>query len=161
MFESFDTPVEYEEKVKEDDKIRLVKVGKFKINNINFQYLIEYLKDEKAFLMNFIRILETERKVFSSTDDLNDLSKKEVLSVFSTVIQIIYDFKNQHEVIQAEIQVESEKKHFVYLGLIKKFFKEYEVEVLKTKSNFSIFLKKNKKIDFSFSKLFKHLKGEQ
>lgn len=120
--ESLNSPVAYSKVKKEETNERIVIVGLFNINNKTFEYLVEYLKEERA--MNFIfHQLINNKAVYNIQ---NNLSKQEVLSVFSTVKVIISEYINFVDSIYFEAA--NEKLYNIYRKMFNTMINDFEFE---------------------------------
>ena len=148
--ESFDSPVDVTYSI-ESTGTSKVYSGYFVVIDKEFMILIELLNSEKAMLVNFYQKQDNQ---WLEKQTLN-LSKEEVLSVFSTIINETQVFlKNMDFLV---IQPNDSKKFTVYNQLVRKFDKKHEFNV--STDNRSIFLERKSKIldtkIFSILKFFK------
>jgi len=114
IFESLDSPVKYT--VKEFELAgRVFKSGTFTINKKNFNFIIEII-ELKRMGFAFSRTSNSGE----SMGDLNDLSTKEVLSVFSTIHSIIEYFAENNQIDIIEFSSTTLDKVTLYTKLAKK-----------------------------------------
>ena len=150
LLESFDTPLKVKY-TKENTSESKVQKGYFEINNKEFMILIEILNVEKAMLVNFYQKIDNTW-VEKQTDNL---SKIEVLSVFSTIINEVQLYLKKCDFLI--LQPNDSKKFTIYNQLVKKFNKLQEFNV--STDGKSIFLeRKNKILDITIFTKLKYFK---
>ena len=151
LLESFDTPLKVKYTKESTDESKVQK-GYFEINNKEFMILIEILNVEKAMLVNFYQKIDNTW-VEKQTDNL---SKIEVLSVFSTIINEVQLYLKKCDFLI--LQPNDSKKFTIYNQLVKKFNKLQEFNV--STDGKSIFLeRKNKILDITIFNKFKNFKS--
>ncbi len=148
IFESFDTPVKVKYQI---EKISTVHRGYFNIDSKKFMILIEILNDEQAMLVNFYQNIDNiwvEKRT-------ENLSKVEVLSVFSTVINEVQRFLKDCNFLI--LQPNEPKKFTIYNQLVKRFNNQGEFNI--STDGKSIFLeRKDKTLNISIFKKLKNLR---
>jgi hypothetical protein len=154
MKESFDSPVEYIIEKVENLGSSKAYHGFFKINDKQFLFVVEKLLDEKAMLINFWQVIAGG--FAKTTDDLNNLTKKEALSVFSTMKKVFEDFSKDVDIV--ELQATSKKKFSIYKKMANLQNSEWsmtsdmdEKEIYLTRKNVNV-LKDKIKFNFKIKK---------
>jgi hypothetical protein len=120
FMESFDSPVNFSKNTRQDTE-EIVQTGYFIIDDIRFNYRIDFQKEDKELMFSFNQEKEDD---FSMKDE-NNLIKSQVLSVFSTIKEIISPWIDKSDYIMLEPT--TEKKFQVYLAMIKKFVHGFEI----------------------------------
>lgn len=116
--ESFDSGVQFSKRI-ERHGITFVQNGEFSVNDKQFIYKLEIEMDEMTFSFH----QNTQSGL--SMDDENNLNKKEVLSVFSTVLDIVKEYKDEVDLILLEPT--TKKKFDVYFAIAKRFTDDFDV----------------------------------
>jgi hypothetical protein len=150
IFESFDTPVKVKYQI-EKEKNSTVHRGYFNIDDKKFMILIEILNEERAMLVNFYQNIDNlwvEKRT-------ENLSKEEVLSVFSTLINEVQRFLKDCNFLI--LQPNESKKFTIYNQLVKRFNSKDEFNT--STDGKSIFLeRKDKTLNISIFKKLKNFK---
>lgn len=133
--ESFDSPVEFTFKEAKQGNTKLVQ-GSFIINNKEFEFFIEILLKESRLGINFVQILNKTKII----EDINNLTKSEVLSVFSTLLVILDKFSEGMKSI--EIEASTDKKLAVYKKFANRLKQEGKItDIYYTNTNVIILIK--------------------
>jgi hypothetical protein len=118
--ESFDSPVEFTVREKRDDE-NIVQTGEFIIDDKSFNYKVVFVIEDKELNFQFSQITESGL----SMDDENNLNKKQVLAVFSTVLKIITPWIEEADYVLLEPT--TKKKFDVYFTIAKRFRGQFDV----------------------------------
>ena len=90
--------------------------GVFQVQDKKFVVVLEYIKDDSATGVNFAQIINNQR--FHS--NLNNLTAKEVLSVFGTIIKETQRHINKHIPNYVFFETNEANKLRVYLKILKR-----------------------------------------
>jgi hypothetical protein len=112
LVESLDSPVKYSTIIQENNTERIWIVGKFKVNEQHFEYSIEIVKDTKSAYFMFHQFVNNTARY----GVVNNLSTKEVLAVFSTIKEILFEYKDRIDQLEYEAADEKLLKFYKRLA---------------------------------------------
>jgi len=121
LLESFDSPLKFTKRIKTDFE-GLTQRGEFEVQNKFFSYRLEF--KEKELYFSFDQIVNN----IPTQEDINNLSNKEVLNVFSTVLEILKDYIQKADYIL--IEPSTVKKFDIYLKIVKNFNKQNNFKIV-------------------------------
>lgn len=121
MFESLDSPFNIGSTVKNSDSVTYYYISD---KNLNKDYRIFVERIKNTISIGFERKLNSNWNIYELT---NDLSTKEILGLFSTVVYIVKQQKNIDGIMFGSIET---KKQRLYINIGQKIAKKMDLKIM-------------------------------